>query len=173
MIPDGLEPSLTGCEPGVVAAGPRDRGERSVERREMRARNDYPVWLSSLISPLSSVFSGSRGTRTHKRDELATCFQDRALIRSDDFRMSPFAPQKQRPFSEKKATVAAGAGVEPTSQRSERRILPIDDPAVVLRWRTHLGHPGSPVKAIRYDTVRGTGGTRTHARVLNKHLLCR
>ena len=26
LIPDGLEPSLPGCRPGVVAAGPRDRG---------------------------------------------------------------------------------------------------------------------------------------------------
>ena len=25
LIPDGLEPSLPGCRPGVVAAGPRDR----------------------------------------------------------------------------------------------------------------------------------------------------
>ncbi len=25
MVPDGLEPSLPGCKPGVVAAGPRDR----------------------------------------------------------------------------------------------------------------------------------------------------
>src|SRR6266702_8392688 len=25
MIPDGLEPSLPGCRPGVFAAGPRDR----------------------------------------------------------------------------------------------------------------------------------------------------
>jgi hypothetical protein len=25
LIPDGLEPSFSGCRPGVVAAGPRDR----------------------------------------------------------------------------------------------------------------------------------------------------
>jgi hypothetical protein len=57
VVPDGLEPSLPGCRPGVVAAGPRDcRG-------------------------------GSRGTRTHKRREAATCFQDRLLIRPDDFRL--------------------------------------------------------------------------------------
>ncbi len=32
MIPDGLEPSLPGCRPGVVAAGPRDRnGVEGVE----------------------------------------------------------------------------------------------------------------------------------------------
>ncbi len=30
--------------------------------------------------------SGSRGTRTHKRRLAATCFQDRLLIRPDDFR---------------------------------------------------------------------------------------
>lgn len=32
------------------------------------------------------VSSGSRGTRTHKRRLAATCFQDRLLIRPDDFR---------------------------------------------------------------------------------------
>ena len=31
--------------------------------------------------------SGSRGTRTHKRREAATCFQDRLLIQPDDFRI--------------------------------------------------------------------------------------
>lgn len=52
MIPDGLEPSLSGCRPEVVAAGPRD----------------------------------------HEK--------------------------------------VAGAGIEPTSRRSERRILPLNDPAL-------------------------------------------
>ena len=27
IIPDGLEPSFSGCKPGVVAAGPRDQFE--------------------------------------------------------------------------------------------------------------------------------------------------
>ena len=38
--------------------------------------DDEPIFLAS----------GSRGTRTHKRREAATCFQDRLLIRPDDFR---------------------------------------------------------------------------------------
>src|SRR6476659_6102882 len=37
------------------------------------------------MSP-SHFASGSRGTRTHKRRLAATCFQDRLLIRPDDFR---------------------------------------------------------------------------------------
>ena len=43
-----------------------------------------------------------------------TCFQDRLLIRPDDFRFP-----------------VAGAGIEPTSGRSERPVLPLDDPAKV------------------------------------------
>ena len=31
---------------------------------------------------------GSRGTRTHKRREAATCFQDRLLIQPDDFHLT-------------------------------------------------------------------------------------
>ena len=59
-------------------SSPLDHGtERKTrdQREETRARFDCLDWLSSLIAPLSSVFSGSRGTRTHKRGELATCFQ--------------------------------------------------------------------------------------------------
>ena len=40
------------------------------------------------------------------------CVQDSVLIRPDDFRSQ-----------------AAGAGIEPTSRRSERPVLPLDDPA--------------------------------------------
>jgi hypothetical protein len=42
------------------------------------------------------------------------CFQDNFLIRPDDFRLR-----------------AAGVGIEPTSRRSERPVLPLDDPAIV------------------------------------------
>ena len=34
---------------------------------------------------ISFVEGGSRETRTHKRDALATCFRDRLLNQSDDF----------------------------------------------------------------------------------------
>src|SRR5208337_5114752 len=34
---------------------------------------------------------GSRGTRTHKRPEAASCFQDRSLIQPDGFRSSLLA----------------------------------------------------------------------------------
>ena len=68
----------------------------------------------------SSALSGSRGTRTHKRVVPAACFQDRFLIQSDDFRDFQIA----------------GAGIEPTSRRSERRILPLDDPASCGAFRS-------------------------------------
>ena len=49
-------------------------------------------------------------------DRTATCFQDRLLIRPDAFRLQ-----------------AAGVGIEPTSRRSKRPILPLDDPASFFR----------------------------------------
>jgi hypothetical protein len=58
VVPDGLEPPLPGCRPGVVAAGPRD-----------------------CLNP-----SGSRETRT-RNGVTRTCFRDRFLIRPDDFRL--------------------------------------------------------------------------------------
>jgi hypothetical protein len=98
VVPDGLEPPLPGCRPGVVAAGPRDYGFRS----------------------------GSRGTRTHN-GVIRTCFQDRLLIRPDDFRFQ-----------------VAGAGIEPTPERSERPVLPLDDPASVSKVRGAGLEPASP-----------------------------
>jgi hypothetical protein len=61
--------------------------------------------------PQCSSPSGSRGTRTHKRDVPAACFQDRFLIQSDDFR-------KQQ---------VAGVGIEPTPPGSEPSIATSSD----------------------------------------------
>ncbi len=84
VIPDGLEPSLPGCKPGVVAAGPRDRVCACLNGR-----------------------SGSRGTRTHNGFHRA-CFRDRALIRPDDFRASPMRslPSQEAPSGNRTRTSA-------------------------------------------------------------------
>ena len=63
--------------------------------------------MLALVSRLSTAFSGSRGTRTHKRDGLATCFQDRALIQPDDFRDCERAGASHRLFG---PSLAGGAG---------------------------------------------------------------
>jgi hypothetical protein len=97
VVPDGLEPPLPGCEPGVVAAGPRD------------CCSERKPWDSNP----------QRSDRT--------CFRDRLLIRPDDFRFQ-----------------VAGAGIEPTPERSERPVLPLDDPAVVTKVRGAGLEPASP-----------------------------
>ena len=56
-----------------------------------------------------------------------TCFRDRLLIRPDDFRFQ-----------------VAGAGIEPTSGRSECPVLPLDDPAVTTKVRGAGLEPASP-----------------------------
>jgi hypothetical protein len=72
-------------------------------RRRPESRNHDPGWESNPQAPgfkpgrsagwrTWASRSGSRGTRTHKRPEAATCFQDRPLIRPDDFRES-FPPE--------------------------------------------------------------------------------
>src|SRR5579872_6443422 len=109
MIPDGLEPSLPWCRPGVVAAGPRDRGVLNTRCEKWTHRESHPpslIWKGPVCrtgifllddEPDSHLaVSGSRGTRTHKRVSPATCFQDRFLIRPDDFHRF------------------AGVGIEPT-----------------------------------------------------------
>ena len=86
VVPDGIEPPLPGCRPGVVAAGPRD-------------------YL---------FHSGSRGTRTHN-GVTAPVFE----TGSSSGRMTSVLQ-------------VAGAGIEPTPERSERPVLPLDDPAIVF-----------------------------------------
>jgi hypothetical protein len=56
-----------------------------------------------------------------------TCFRDRLLIRPDDFRFQ-----------------VAGAGIEPTPERSERPVLPLDDPASITKVRGAGLEPASP-----------------------------
>lgn len=132
VIPDGLEPSLSGCRPEVVAAGPRDQSESGLIGNRTpcisfpgdRARFAGPMSSCWTMSPsyLSSP-SGSRGTRTHKRAATAACFQDRFLIRPDDFR------NRQ----------VAGVGIEPTPPGSEPSIATSsDNPAMDVRRRTQL-----------------------------------
>ena len=62
----GVAPGLPVCRTGVLLL------------------DHEPVRCASRCS--SSVVSGSRGTRTHKRLSAATCFRDRLLILPDDFR---------------------------------------------------------------------------------------
>ena len=62
----GVAPGLPVCRTGVLLL------------------DHEPVPCASRCS--SSVVSGSRGTRTHKRLSAATCFRDRLLILPDDFR---------------------------------------------------------------------------------------
>lgn len=134
------------------------------------------VFLLDHEPDCSSPSSGSRGTRTHKRDVPAACFQDRFLIRPDDFRNFQ----------------VAGVGIEPTPPGSEPGIATSSDyPAMVVRQMTRPRLRSSRIAGAGIEpanswfkatdfyqqklprNVKGTGGTRTHARVLNKHLHCR
>ena len=80
---------MPGCRPGVVAAGPRDFASRNHQMDSSGVAPESPVCRTSVFlldDEPKSLASGSRGTRTHKRREAATCFQNRLLIRPDDFR---------------------------------------------------------------------------------------
>ena len=90
MAQEGLEPSasLVLSESGLPIANraantcthgpvPRVRVELTGARVKAGPLNRWRTW---------AFRGGSRGTRTHKRPEAATCFQDRSLIRPDGFR---------------------------------------------------------------------------------------
>ena len=80
------------------------------------------------IAACRRVSSGSGATRTPRGLATRTCFRDRLLIRPDDFRLQ-----------------VAGAGIEPTPERSERPVLPLDDPASITKVRGAGLDPASPV----------------------------
>lgn len=99
MIPDGLEPSLSGCRPEVVAAGPRDRMQWTHRESHPNLRFAGPMSSCWTMSPCSPSPSGSRGTRTHKRDSPPPVFK----TGSSSGRMTSVA--------------AAATGIEPVSRR--------------------------------------------------------
>ncbi len=95
----------------VRSADHAGRYTRSAERTLLDPIH-YPGWDSNPQSPgfkpgrsagwrtWASHRGGSRGTRTHKRPDAATRFQDRPLIRPDGFRRVARVP---------------GAGIEPAA----------------------------------------------------------
>ncbi len=55
MIPEGLEPSLPGCRPGVVAAGPRDQlAEVGVEPTDIHQALDLAALPVCVLGPTLS-----------------------------------------------------------------------------------------------------------------------
>ena len=89
-------------------------------------RSSSPGWTRTTDHLLVRKLPSPLGHRTvccverKSRDSnpqvarATNCFQDSLLIQPDDFRK------------------AAGVGIEPTSERSERPVLPLNDPAVVF-----------------------------------------
>ena len=86
VVGSGIEPA----DPSFKATHFYQQKPPCILKSDLRESNP-PVQLGRLAPlPLGQGHmclqsSGSRGTRTHKRVSLATCFQDRLLIRPDDF----------------------------------------------------------------------------------------
>ena len=79
--------------------------------------------------------SGSRGTRTHNG------------VTAPVFETGSRAPTGRMPVGRSRMTSViqiAGAGIEPTSGRSERPVLPLDDPASITKVRGAGLEPASP-----------------------------
>ena len=108
------------CKEAAFAAGLQDQIKSKMDSSGIAPESSVcrtDVFLLDHEPECSSPASGSRGTRTHKRDVPAACFQDRFLIQPDDFR---------------KLSVA-GVGIEPTPPGSEPSIATSSDyPAMVV-----------------------------------------
>jgi hypothetical protein len=79
--------------------------------------------------------SGSRGTRTHNG------------VTAPVFETGSRAPIRRRRIGRGRMTSVhqvAGAGIEPTPERSERPVLPLDDPASITKVRGAGLEPASP-----------------------------
>ena len=107
--------------------------------------------------------SGSRETRTHN-GFTRTCFQDRLLIRPDDFHHK-LRRQESNPRHD---------GSKPPARTSTDPTASVD---VQLRGqesnlRTRGSEPRISTDRNYPALLRGTGETRTCALVLNRHSLC-
>ena len=91
-------------------------------------------------------FSGSRGTRTHN-GSAAACFQNRFLIRPDDFRLQ-----------------AAGVGIEPTaSWFRARRHYQQQLSRIVRQTKTTSARQGSQLEALRPGIAPDLRASKAHA----------
>ena len=108
------------CKEAAFATGLQDRIKSKMDSSGIAPESSVcrtDVFLLDHEPECSSPASGSRGTRTHKRDVPAACFQDRFLIRPDDFRNLQ----------------VAGVGIEPTPPGSEPSIATSSDyPATIV-----------------------------------------
>jgi hypothetical protein len=149
MIPDGLEPSSPGCEPGIFAAGLRDRIHTDAEAVGLEPTNEMfppPVFKTgSSSSRMTSVNFPLRELESNQRFRV----QGPASLPAATIPQFLCVEGHERRFASSRI---AGAGIEPAPPGSKPSIAANSD------------YPASR---------RGTGGTRTHALVPNKHLLCR
>ena len=73
-VPDGIEPSFPGCEPSVVAVGPRDCVAK-VDPPGIAPGSPACDTGIFLLDDEPILVSGSRGTRTHKRFHTPAVFK--------------------------------------------------------------------------------------------------
>src|SRR6185369_9761669 len=100
--------------------------------------------------PRDYVFrSGSRGTRTHN-GITAPVFE----TGSSSGRMTSVYQ-------------VAGAGIEPTPERSERPVLPLDDPASITKVRGAGLEPASPLFKARQPAVSRSPNAQSALRESN------
>ena len=74
VVPDGIEPSFPGCEPSVVAVGPRDCVAK-VDPPGIAPGSPACDTGIFLLDDEPILLSGSRGTRTHKRFHTPAVFK--------------------------------------------------------------------------------------------------
>lgn len=104
MIPDGLEPSLPGCRPGVVAAGPRDHRSCGGRIRTGVERLMRPCW-----KPSSSPLRSDQGESRTPTPVTARRSERRVSSRSTTWPISPYGNRThpsglrgRRPFADRR-----------------------------------------------------------------------
>jgi hypothetical protein len=122
----GVAPGFPACGAGVVLLDhepvlpPEVRGQANLRRGTPPRTRTLTNWVGTsraadYTRDARLIVGQRKPWDSNPQVAMATiCFQDRLLIRPDDFRLQ-----------------AAGAGIEPTPRRSERPVLPLNDPAVV------------------------------------------
>lgn len=184
VIPDGLEPLLSGCRPEVVAAGPRDQSKVDSSGIAPRIQFDGARFAGPMSScwTMSPTMVDGRGLMV--REDIS-CHQPLTIshrpncgswnrTNASGFRAQHRYQQRQS----RKEVESQGSRVQSQRRGSRLRLiwlLTLGSPLLThLRGqesnlRTRGSKPRISTSRNYPASCRGTGGTRTHARVLNKH----
>jgi hypothetical protein len=180
VVPDGIEPSFPGCEPGVVAVGPRDCAIEWTHR-ELHPDLRHATPASSCSRDESDSRAKVRSKHAPKDlnpDQLGWN-QPCCRLHQGRVFVSGSCGGRNRTFVTTVQSRLVRASTGPTAVFGSINVIAVFSSGgrnrtygLLVQSQASLPTATTP-ECFSLLSSRGTGGTRTRALVLNRHLLCR